>query len=163
MKKSIDIILFLVSFTLASCGCYSKGNEIFYEGNFVGDIYYDTDTFVENAATLNVKNISKQEYEEAQGIDVLKDINNNVSPYFSVELKIKTDEEYLDYHFYNLNGRKHDYCIYYDNNGNGISPMKKPNSNDMGNLYYSIAYKVLNDKNEKIYMNILFNLEDAFA
>lgn len=160
MRSSIDITLFLVSFALTSCGCYSKGNEIFYEGNFVGDIYYDADTFVENTATLNVKNISKEEYDEAQGIDVLKDINNNVSPYFSVELKIKIDEEYLDYHFYNLNGRKHDYCIYSDDNDNWISPWKKPNNIDYNDLSYSIAYTIQNNENISIYLNILFKLKE---
>ena len=146
MKKIIGtLLLYIIS--LGSCaGFGNKRNQYFVEGNFVGEEIVKDNTFIKNVATLSIKNISKEEFDAANGVDVVKDYNGGQNPYFLINLKIKdVNDEYQDFHFYDLEFRMRDYCLYVDKSHNQLAPEYYDSSTTVEE-YYSISCSITDNE-----------------
>ena len=149
MKKIIGTLLLYIILLGSCAGFGNKRNQYFVEGDFIGEEIVQDHTFLDDRATLSIKNISKEEFDASNGVDVVKDYNGGQNPYFSICLKVKDEkDEYQDCHFYDLEFRMADYCLYVDKNSNRLVP-DYYDSNKGGKVsdYYNISYKITNNDN----------------
>ncbi len=104
MKKIFVIALTLFSLLVCSCSGFAFNNytQYFVEGTFFGDSYDINHNKTVDAAILVINNISKEDFLNANGIDVVEDYNGGDKPYFLISLQIKIDDRFNDFHFENL-------------------------------------------------------------
>ena len=121
MNKTL--LLTLIPLALSGCTTNIK-QQYFVEGKYLGDFSSDSGVVVKNEATLIVKNISEEEYNSSDNIDVVKDINGGKNPYFSVSFKIYNSltDEFEAFHLKNLAITDDPVCIYKDENGVLLQP-----------------------------------------
>ncbi len=93
---------------------------LFVEGMFVS-------RFNDNDYLLQVTEISKTEFDNKNGLNVVKDVCRN-QKYYSVALSKKNSS--ITYSFVNINGicAESYYALYYDDNDNYICPEKSDNA-----------------------------------
>lgn len=113
-------IHFLPIVLLSSCGIFVSNKRIqkFVEGSFIGTLYQNDKILNENVASLEVENISKEEFDDASGLNVVEDINGGNTPYYHLTLKILNvdDNEWVFVEFKNLSIRPDEICKYIDDN-----------------------------------------------
>lgn len=123
---------------MASCkhnsGCYLIEGEFYSDANSYDSSYeeYNEDY---QSAKLIIKEIDKETYLEATGLNVVKDISSNrIGEYYLIELFVfsKEKNEYVQLNYYNLQREPHVHTIYYsDNNDFILEPYqlkKQPNN-----------------------------------
>ena len=142
MKKIIGTLL-LYFILLCSCsGFNNQYVQYFIEGDFVGSKYYRHDVEIKDRATLSIKNISKEEFDAADGVDVVKDYNGGQNPYFSICFKVKDEnDEYQDFHFYNLELDFAGYCLYIDTSKHSIAPHSRL-AEGIDTIVYTINHEI---------------------
>ena len=152
MKKIITLVSFYFVLLSSCAGFGDKRNQYFVEGNFVGEEIVKDNTFIKNVATLSIKNISKEEFDAANGVDVVKDYNGGQNPYFSICFKVKDEnDEYQDFHFYNLEILFAGSCLYTDLNEHSIAPCARLNKG-IDTIVYTINHEIDDvDKNDFVY------------
>lgn len=150
MRKRICLPAFLCCIAILISSCITtkdleRYSGYFREGDFIGDkIHYDEnqnrEILEEGYALLNVKSITKEEFDSAKGVDVVKDINGGDNPYFLLTLRIKNSlDNYESYHFYDLFLQSGTTYWYKDNNSKAITPALK--NGDINSLYIIEGFK----------------------
>ena len=155
MNKLVKtLILTIVPISLlSSCNTNIK-KQYFVEGSFLGDLSVDSSFFSKNEATLIVKNITEEEYNSSNYIDVVKDINGGKTPYFSVQFKIHNSltDEFESFPLKNLEITNDEVCIYKDENDVLLQPYMMKDFEPK--YFYSVSF----NKENKLY-NYSFHLE----
>ncbi len=167
MRKRLLFVSLSVPLLLS---CSLKENTSFWDsgyfrvGEFVGKHDYSTNAnpndYIDNeAAILIVENISQAEFNDANGIDVIKDINGGKNPFFRLTLKIRPqpDTDYIESHFYNLERHSNHRLEYKDDNRNKIIPGSKSFDDHYS---YSILWHFLEDESSEQFY-IVFPLEEG--
>lgn len=124
----ISVLVYFVQYIKA------KNNKpCLYQGVFYGEgrlIYSDqgkSDVVVEG--TLELKEISKEEFDLANGINVIEDVSKHrVHDYYSVKLTITANGERIQAQYINLKRAPDYFFIYYDDNNSHIMPMDNQES-----------------------------------
>lgn len=152
MKKIIGTLLLYFVLLCSCAGFKNYYVQYFIEGDFVGSKYYRHDIEIKDRAILSIKNISKEEFDAADGVDVVKDYNGGYSPYFSICFKVKDEnDEYQDFHFYNLEIVFAGSCLYTDLNEHSIAPCSRLNEG-IDTIVYTINHEIDDaDKNDFVY------------
>ena len=140
MMKSYKLLILLSIFVCSSCVKGHKYN-YFYEGHFisVGDTGF--------CYELNIRNISKDEYESSNGKNTVLDLvlknNRETNYYFSIELFYLIDGEKNVCDFYGLKDSNPDTIMepitYVDSYSNTITP-KSHYPNRLIDHVYTITY-----------------------
>ena len=100
MKIKFGSLLLLPFALLTSCSLFSANDhrtQIIFEGEFVGDYFSSKsntpgEPTKSNCANLKITNISKEDFDNANGLDVVQDFKSGDEPYFKLELKILNDK-----------------------------------------------------------------------
>lgn len=96
VKKGRLFLILLSLLSLTGCFFPNRRTQYFIGGHFVA--------YENNNVFLKVENITKEVFDDSNGVNVLKSDNNN-PPYFKITLYEKLeDNSYLYYEFYNLKG-----------------------------------------------------------
>lgn len=123
---------------LSSCGANHRTNYII-PGNYSGYNAYDKTM----TCTLSVTSIDKSEYQEAKGINVIKDLVK--TGYYKLDFYIfYAEEEYKQFDFINLKdaykGSKGTPIKYIDDNKTVLSPGPAPKDDSMKQFYSVEAF-----------------------
>ena len=139
MKRKFFIVIPII-LTLLLSSCISKKTNYFIVGSFTA---YTEET----AYVLNISNISYDEYQSANGVNVVEDYvlksKKRDNYYFKIELYKKTNDENILLNFYNLKDSLPGYIDqpmqYTDDYGNDIIPCTR--DNDIWPPYYCVEYQ----------------------
>lgn len=138
----IIIFIFLVSSCNSNSGYYLIAGEFYSDENLCDSNCEDYNADFQSAK-LTVKEIDKETYLSANGINVVKDISSDrVGDYYLIELLVfsKEKEDYVQLNYNNLQRETHVHTIYYTDEKNAIlSPQQiKINNN------YTTKYTIRN-------------------
>ena len=145
--KKIHLFLswVLIGTLLSSCHYFTwqRSPNPMVEGNYsCANEFDETETIY-----LNVKKISEKEFEEANGVDVLKEFFANEHYYLECYLSHEDDSK-EELHFYNLKGGRDSsysgYVTYIDDEGSWLWPetasLNVPGNYPMYNFNYTSKY-----------------------
>lgn len=170
MRKRLLFVSLSVPLLLS---CSLKGNYsswysgYFRAGEFIGKHeYFDGDEpqeFVDGeAAIFFVENISKDEFDKANGVDVVEDYNGGKNPFFrlSLQVRFKPDENYSKYHFYNLKRHPNKILEYKDDYWSMITPGSKSFDDQKNGSTYTYRITWCSKENEATkQFNIIFPMK----
>lgn len=144
------LLLCSVCIPLASCEIFpNRRKSYFEEGLFYGYTERDSKIDAERVFCFEVKKISKEEYEQADGVNVVMDGVLEPTTYFSFLLYEGEGEDRIIYNFVHLaeNVMPNDIPICYeDDNGNVVGP-----KNQYRMCTYTVVY-------ENLYINFYSEL-----
>ncbi len=138
MKKNylLCILLFFSLFMMMSCD--NNSGYYFIEGEFYSKENYNDEYAERNEdyqdAMLKIKEIDKNAYLEANGLNVVKDVSSDrIGDYYSIELLVfsKEKNDYIQLNYYNLKREPHMHAIAYrDDAGHLLCPNELKNQSN---------------------------------
>ena len=147
MKAKRLLFIFPTMLLLQSCSCFHYEHydrkQFLVEGSFAGDLSINSyDISETNCASLKVSRISIEEFQNANGVDVIKDVNGGNEPYFKLDFKILNIEtnSFDSCHFYNLNDTNSPTCSYVDDNLVYLEPFEDGSGPLYGKYFYRISF-----------------------